>query len=55
MSNKAIINGIEYPTLIKACSVLGLNYGYARVKAMKSDEFEMKQKVKVKIIRKPTK
>ena len=51
MSNKAIINGIEYKTLAEGCSVTGLNYGYARIKAMDSDEFEMNQKVKVQIIR----
>lgn len=51
MSNRTIINGIEYPTLSEACNITGLNYRYARIKAMKSDVFEMKQRVKVKIIR----
>lgn len=55
MSNTAIINGVEYPTLAAGCAATGLNYPYARLKAMKSDKFEMNQVAKVEIIRKTKK
>lgn len=51
MTNRILINGVEYPSITEGCSATGLDMNYLKVKKhRKGNKFTLTKKYEIEII-----